>query len=101
MIENQSLASPSQLGEEQLAVEIRNARKAFGIIEVLRGIDLDIPAGTVTAILGPSGSGKSTLLRTINHLERLDLGWVSVFGELIGVEARGHHLRELYDRAIR
>ncbi len=87
--------------DEVLAVEIRNARKAFGTAHVLKGIDLAIPARKVTAILGPSGSGKSTLLRTINHLEQLDLGWVSVFGELMGVEARGNHLRELRGRAIR
>lgn len=38
-------------------VEIRGVHKAFGDLEVLRGIDLDIPAGSVTVILGPSGSG--------------------------------------------
>jgi polar amino acid transport system ATP-binding protein len=83
------------------AVDIRNAHKSFGPAEVLSGINLTVPAGTVTAILGPSGSGKSTLLRAINHLEPLDLGYVSVFGDLIGVQARGTRLQALAPRAVR
>ena len=88
-------------GEDTSAVEIRNARKSFGDVHVLNGIDLTLPARTVTAILGPSGSGKSTLLRAINHLEPLDLGYVSVFGELVGVRARGSRLHELPARVVR
>lgn len=41
--------------------------------------------GEVTVVLGPSGSGKSTLLRVINHLEKPEIGYVSVNGEPIGV----------------
>jgi ABC-type polar amino acid transport system ATPase subunit len=51
-------------------------------------------------ILGPSGSGKSTLLRAINHLEKLDQGYVSVGGEPIGVRRVGDRLKELPERAI-
>ncbi|GAA4253811.1 amino acid ABC transporter ATP-binding protein [Dactylosporangium darangshiense] len=83
------------------ALEIRNVHKSFGPREVLRGVDLTVPAGGVVAILGPSGSGKSTLLRTINHLERPDLGYVAVRGELVGVEVRGARLHELPLRAVR
>jgi ABC-type polar amino acid transport system ATPase subunit len=50
-------------------VRLERIRKAFGDHEVLRGIDLEIPAGARVAIIGPSGSGKSTLLRTMNLLE--------------------------------
>src|SRR5699024_10575479 len=65
-------------------IEIRDVHKSFGDLEVLRGIDLTLAPGSVTAILGPSGSGKSTLLRTINHLETVDRGLISVDGEVIG-----------------
>ncbi len=82
------------------AVEIRNAHKSFGHHKVLDGIDLTIPSGQVTAVLGPSGSGKSTLLRAINHLEKLDAGYVRVYGQLIGVKVRGGRLCELTDRAV-
>ncbi|NQX28806.1 amino acid ABC transporter ATP-binding protein [Microbacteriaceae bacterium VKM Ac-2854] len=82
------------------AVQIVGATKTFGDRTVLRGIDLRIEPGTVTVILGPSGSGKSTLLRAINHLERLDEGFVAVGGELIGVREHNGRLKELPERAI-
>ncbi len=82
------------------AVEIRNAHKSFGGRKVLDGIDLTIPRGSVTVILGPSGSGKSTLLRAINHLEKLDEGYVRIDGELIGVRADRKHLHELPEKRI-
>ncbi|MEU1163625.1 amino acid ABC transporter ATP-binding protein [Streptomyces sp. NPDC005921] len=65
-------------------VDIRSVHKRFGELEVLKGIDLQVRAGEVTVVLGPSGSGKSTLLRTINHLEKVDQGAVSVDGTRIG-----------------
>ncbi|GAA4188448.1 amino acid ABC transporter ATP-binding protein [Gryllotalpicola kribbensis] len=82
------------------AVQIVGARKSFGDKQVLGGIDLTIAAGTVTAILGPSGSGKSTLLRAVNHLEKLDGGYVVVDGELIGVRVDGDRLKELHEKQI-
>jgi polar amino acid transport system ATP-binding protein len=82
------------------AVEIRNAHKSFGAKKVLDGVDLTIPRGSVTAILGPSGSGKSTLLRAINHLEKLDEGYVRIDGELIGVRADRKRLHELPEKRI-
>lgn len=55
-------------------LEIRNLRKAFGPLQVLKGIDLDVNKGDVVAILGSSGSGKTTMLRCLNFLERADAG---------------------------
>jgi polar amino acid transport system ATP-binding protein len=81
-------------------VEIHNVHKSYGGLEVLSGIDLTVQPGEVVAILGPSGSGKSTLLRTINHLESVDQGSVSVDGQLIGYERRGEKLYELREKEI-
>ncbi|MFE7301980.1 amino acid ABC transporter ATP-binding protein [Streptomyces sp. NPDC057579] len=81
-------------------VEIRSVHKSFGATEVLRGIDLEVAAGEVTVVLGPSGSGKSTLLRTINHLEQVDSGWISVDGALVGYRRSGDRLYELREREI-
>ncbi len=53
---------------------VKNIRKSFGGIEVLKGIDLEVHKGDVVAILGPSGSGKTTLLRCLNFLEKSDEG---------------------------
>ena len=82
------------------AVEVHGAHKWYGANRVLDGVDLTVQPGQVAVILGPSGSGKSTLLRTINHLEQLDIGHVSVNGELIGVRRHGERLKELGERAI-
>ena len=63
-------------------LELRNIRKSFGDLEVLRGIDLKVEKGDVIAILGPSGSGKTTLLRCANFLERADEGELIFDGEV-------------------
>ncbi|MER5643492.1 amino acid ABC transporter ATP-binding protein [Streptosporangium sp. NPDC002524] len=81
-------------------VELRSVHKSFGSLEVLRGVDLRVAPGEVTVILGPSGSGKSTLLRTVNHLEKVDSGSVSVDGELVGYRRSGDRLYELPEREI-
>jgi polar amino acid transport system ATP-binding protein len=83
------------------ALEVRGARKSYGDHRVLDGIDLTIEPGQVTVIIGPSGSGKSTLLRAVNHLDPLDLGLVSVFGEPVGVHAHRGRLRALPERRVR
>jgi polar amino acid transport system ATP-binding protein len=81
-------------------IDVKGVHKSFGDLEVLKGIDLDVPAGAVTVILGPSGSGKSTLLRSINHLEKVDRGLIKIDGELIGYKRRGDKLHELREREI-
>jgi polar amino acid transport system ATP-binding protein len=81
-------------------VDLRGVHKAFGTLEVLKGVDLEVRAGTVTVILGPSGSGKSTLLRSINHLEKVDRGQIRIDGVLVGYKRRGDKLYELREREI-
>ncbi|MGW3937679.1 amino acid ABC transporter ATP-binding protein [Streptomyces phaeochromogenes] len=81
-------------------VDIKSVHKSFGSLEVLKGVDLEVRTGEVTVILGPSGSGKSTLLRTINHLEKVDQGWISVDGSLVGYRRSGDKLYELREREI-
>src|SRR6476661_6295803 len=56
---------------------------AFGPNAVLRGVDLDVPAGTTTAVIGPSGSGKSTLLRALNRLYEPDRGDILLDGRSV------------------
>ena len=60
------------------AVTIRGLHKSFGAVEVLRGIDLDIPRAQVTCLIGPSGSGKSTLLRCMAFLEETSSGSILI-----------------------
>ena len=55
-------------------IKIHNVHKSFGGKEVLKGVSLTVPTGTVTVILGPSGSGKTTFLRTLNFLGKADAG---------------------------
>ena len=55
-------------------LQIRNLRKSFGDLQVLKSINLDVNKGDVVAILGPSGSGKTTMLRCLNFLEKSDGG---------------------------
>ena len=64
-------------------LRISGAEKAFGTQPVLRGVDLAVPAGSFTAILGSSGSGKTTLLRIVAGFERPDQGEISIGGEVV------------------
>ena len=59
-------------------IAVRDVRKNFGNTTVLRGVDLDVPGGSLVALLGPSGCGKTTLLRTIAGLERPDGGRITL-----------------------
>jgi polar amino acid transport system ATP-binding protein len=81
-------------------VKVRGLIKRFGGREVLRGIDLDVPTGSVMCIIGPSGSGKSTLLSCINHLEPFDGGRLWVGGRLVGYREHKGRLYELPEREI-
>ncbi|KKB04038.1 MULTISPECIES: amino acid ABC transporter ATP-binding protein [Pantoea] len=82
------------------AIALRRVTKRFSGVTILDDVNLDIPAGSVTVILGPSGSGKSTLLRCINHLEKLDGGTIRIDGEMVGYRQKDQALHELSSRAI-
>ena len=64
-------------------LEVKNVRKSFGALEVLKGIDFSLERGKVLTIIGSSGSGKTTLLRCLNFLEAADAGSISVGGKVI------------------
>jgi sulfate/thiosulfate transport system ATP-binding protein len=63
------------------AITVRGANKHYGDFAALDDIDFDVPAGSLTALLGPSGSGKSTLLRAIAGLDEPDTGTITINGE--------------------
>ncbi|MDN7819040.1 amino acid ABC transporter permease/ATP-binding protein [Burkholderia vietnamiensis] len=81
-------------------VAVHNVSKQYGTQRVLDNVSFVAPRGSVTVIVGPSGSGKSTLLRTINHLERVDGGFIDIDGELIGYRREGDVLYELNERDV-
>jgi polar amino acid transport system ATP-binding protein len=85
---------------DELMVRAEDVYKAFGHLEVLKGIDFDVRPGEVSVVIGPSGSGKSTFLRCINHLEKINAGRIWVDGDLIGYRQRGDRLHEMHDRDI-
>ena len=62
-------------------LEIKNLKKSFGALEVIKGISLKVEEGKVVSIIGPSGSGKSTLLRCATLLETIDSGELIYLGE--------------------
>jgi polar amino acid transport system ATP-binding protein len=81
-------------------VQAEAVHKRFGLLEVLKGITLEVAPREVMCLLGPSGSGKSTFLRCINHLEKINSGRLRVDGDLVGYEERGDRLHELPEREV-
>jgi polar amino acid transport system ATP-binding protein len=78
-----SVAGSGTPAPAAVAVATRDIHLAFGTNRVLRGVDLDVPAGTAACIIGPSGSGKSTLLRCVNRLLEPDRGEVLLGGRSV------------------
>ncbi|MDH4151299.1 MAG: amino acid ABC transporter ATP-binding protein [Betaproteobacteria bacterium] len=62
-------------------IRLRGLRKSYGNVQVLRGVDLDVPHGQTVSVIGPSGSGKSTLLRLLMLLDAPDAGELEIDGE--------------------
>ena len=73
---------------EQPLVVLRGVNKHFGAVHALKNIDLEVNRGEVVVVIGPSGSGKSTLCRTINQLETITSGTITVDGVALPVEGR-------------
>ncbi|GJD52679.1 Vitamin B12 import ATP-binding protein BtuD [Methylobacterium crusticola] len=88
---------PARSGGE---IRISCVSKSFGALKVLDDVNLALRPGSVTAVIGQSGSGKSTLLRAINHLERVDEGFIAIDGDLIGYRQDGETLYELKEKDI-
>ncbi|MDD7318497.1 MAG: ABC transporter ATP-binding protein [Prevotella sp.] len=59
-------------------IEIKNIKKSFGSLQVLKGIDLNIGKGEIVSIVGPSGAGKTTLLQIIGTLDKPDSGTIKI-----------------------
>jgi glutamate transport system ATP-binding protein len=69
-------------------VVLSGVNKHFGALHVLKDIDLTVARGEVVVVIGPSGSGKSTLCRTINRLETIDDGTITIEGEPLPAEGK-------------
>ncbi len=69
-------------------VVLSGVNKHFGALHVLQDIDLTITRGEVVVVIGPSGSGKSTLCRTINRLESIDSGTITIDGKPLPQEGK-------------
>ncbi len=83
------------MSDAPVMISIRNLKKSFGDLHVLKGIDLDVRRGEKVVVLGPSGSGKSTMLRCINALEDADSGTITVDGvEITSRRTNINRLRE-------
>ncbi|MCW2929213.1 MAG: Fe(3+) ions import ATP-binding protein FbpC 1 [Actinomycetia bacterium] len=75
-------AVPASAGQPPV-IEIAGLRKSYGATEVLRGVDLSVARGSITAVLGASGSGKTTLLRLIAGFDEADAGTISIAGRRV------------------
>jgi polar amino acid transport system ATP-binding protein len=75
---------------EPVSLAATDIHLAFGPNAVLRGVDVDVPAGTTAAVIGPSGSGKSTLLRTLNRLYEPDKGDILLDGRSVLADNPDH-----------
>src|SRR5690606_32618632 len=87
------LSPTSGLGPDGDSVIFDNVSKSFGDNKVLDNVSLGFKSGRTTCIMGPSGAGKSTLLRTINGLEDIDSGTITVNGVVISGKRSGIQLR--------
>ena len=86
MMSDAANASPALL-------DVHDVSKAFGSVEVLRSVSLQVNRGEVVTVIGPSGSGKTTLLRCVNFLESYDSGSIRIDGKEVGYREAGTRQR--------
>lgn len=86
---NEASETPATRASGEALVSMQNVNKHFGQLHVLQDINLDVMPGEVVVVIGPSGSGKSTLCRTINRLETIDDGTITIEGKVLPDEGRG------------
>lgn len=72
----------------KLLLECKNVCKSYGNKEVLKNINLSLPAGKIVGLLGKNGSGKTTLIKAINGLLSIDSGEILIDGKEVGVESK-------------
>ena len=84
----------------QTAISFRSVGKYFGQNQVLNDISIEIPNGSIVAVLGSSGSGKSTLVRCINRLENFENGEIKVGDVSLKSDGVRRHNRQLNDAQI-
>ena len=82
------MASVPPAGSEPLVV-VSDVQKHYGQFQALKDIDLTVDRGEVVVVIGPSGSGKSTLCRTINRLETITSGSITIDGAPLPEEGKG------------
>jgi glutamate transport system ATP-binding protein len=81
------MSAPTAPASSPLVV-LSGVNKHFGALHVLKDVDLAIDRGEVVVVIGPSGSGKSTLCRTINRLETIDAGTITIDGKPLPAEGK-------------
>ena len=86
--------------KRDVIVKFENVHKYFGDIHCLNNINLEVAKNEVLVIIGPSGSGKSTLLRSINHLEKINSGSITVFDLMLGYYEKDGKLVEEKEQVI-
>ncbi|QSR32718.1 glutamate ABC transporter ATP-binding protein [Nocardioides sp. S5] len=81
-------SAPASAGRGEPLVVLSDVQKHFGALHALKDIDLTVTRGEVVVVIGPSGSGKSTLCRTINRLETIDEGTITLDGQPLPQEGK-------------